>query len=201
MLERILEGLLTVSPQKEAILRSIISSTEIPGKEKSIENIIETIVESVTTFCAPMLELPQQRRLSEFQNRFKKFLNGAILLWNYAQRSQSRVIATSKFEDGADWEIYGEHGNVEDASDKALHSTPPPIIKVLFPYVFQISNNTPIHIHYGFTIGSDQPVYKAAQKEYSTQYKRVSGPNSEVLSGAGRVRKLLQKVRMECLLK
>jgi hypothetical protein len=186
MLEHILGGLLKINPAKEAILRVVISTTELADLQGQKESIIHSIVEKVIGKCTPILSLPQMDRISVFKDDLVRFLNSAVQLWEDAQKSEFRVVATSVIEDAAvSWGEQDEHCQADVATDtpqESLHQDP---VVILFPQVYQHTTNKFTVINHGFALWSDHTIYRLGRREFQIQYKR----NREILGGtAGRVR-------------
>jgi hypothetical protein len=186
ILEHILEGLLHTNPQKEAILRTIVSTSQLPNVKRSEASAISLIVKEVTDKCAPILTLLQSDRTSTFQDPITKFLEDALHVWKDAQRSEFRIVATSTIRDAIhEWGEQDEHQAEVTTNTSQDLITQEPVV-VLFPQVYETNGRTVIHP--GAALWSDCRIYQLGKREYRAQHTR----NHELLGGS------TSRVRQTC---
>jgi len=182
ILEELFEGILEVDPRKEAILRSIISTTKTRDGEDRKRSIIALIRDAVTELCTPILALSQPSRSAEFKRDLEEFLRAAVDIWNFTQRIQPRVMATSEINDKAiEWKSREEHDQMGQAQEPVSEEP----IKALYPSVYQGSLNEPSPLHSGCAVWSDQELYIAGSREFQAQSRRISSQQRRASNGFG----------------
>jgi hypothetical protein len=180
ILEELFDGVLEVDARKAAVLRSIISTTKTKDGEDREREVIKSIIDTAIKLCAPILTLSQRDLSAELQRDLENFLRGGIEVWNRAQRTQSRVMATSEFDNAEiSWVSREEHDQLGHTQD-----TYSPI-KALYPQVCQSVSNEYSPLHSGSALWSDQELYAAGRSEYQAQSRRISSQYSGALTGPG----------------
>jgi hypothetical protein len=183
ILEELFDGFLEKDPQKEAILRSIINTTKTSDGEHRKREIVASIKIAVTNLCTPFLTLSQPSRSAEFQKDLENILLGAVEVWNRAQRTQSRVVASCEFDynNQAEW---GSREELDLLVPEQDHVSAV-FIKALYPMVCQLSGSENLPIHPGCAIWSDQELYAAGCREFQAQSRRISSPHSRTSNSSG----------------
>jgi hypothetical protein len=188
ILDRILDDFLRNNPQKEAILRAIISTSEFKDRESRQTLAISNIIKEVKAKCAPILALKQDRS-STFEVELTKVIHTAIDIWKDAQKSRLRTVATFRLEEGIfDWDEMDEPASKETTSSTSGGSSAK-AVTALFPQIYQISiTEGNVIIHNGVGLWSDHAVYQLGVDECKEQSRRNSSVPGIM---AERVRKIL----------
>jgi hypothetical protein len=176
-LESIHEGLSKINPSKDAILRAIVTTTELPNIQDQKISKISSIAEEAIQKCAPILNLPQMNRISAFKDDLMKFLSIAIQIWEDAQKNEFSVVATSVLQEAVvAWGEHDEYDQVEvptHAPQDSVSQTHGRAVAVLFPQVYQSKTDKPTKISRGVALWSDHTIYQLGRKEFDIQYKRT----------------------------
>lgn len=179
ILEELFDEIHDVDPRKEAILRSIINKTKTQDGDDRIREAVVSIRNEVTNLCTPFLTLSQPSRYEEFQKELEKFLLDAVEIWNRAQRSQFRVMASSDCVNNAElWIAREEHDPLDQEQEQVSG------IKALYPSVYQVLENESLSIHNGGALWSDQLLYTNGRKDFQAQYKHISSQQTRTSSSS-----------------
>lgn len=183
-LDDALEELFYKNPRQEAILRSSLLSAFV-SEQQDHTKIVNSVVDDVCNLLGPLLFSQSDR--DAFRSSLKVVLYDAAELWNRAQRSTKRVLASAQGKDW-DWRSYQEHDDAVKltAEQKALaHGLGEPLM-ILFPRVY--FGDQSASIHDGLALWSDQSIVITGEMELREQVVRVNSRNEKIHSGSGKRR-------------
>jgi hypothetical protein len=166
----LLENVSYVDPEKEAILRAIISTIGGPAAEAAKDVIFDSLVEKVSGICEPLLRaIPENKKA--FRSKLLNILNDAAQVWAKAQKSRARIVIVP-VDDTKDIGEREKHQILKLAPD--VHAE---LAVVLFPQIAYANTSDDSFIHQGWGIMTDLQLYQTGKLEWETQNRRFNIQN------------------------
>jgi hypothetical protein len=175
-LEQVLKSL-SQNPQREAVFRAILSKAELPNHR---EKAFRSVFDRVEDVCKPFLQLLGVSLLPSFHKDLKKMLDLAWEVWQDAQSSRSKIVATiSKDHNPQSWIDRDRHVPVASSASNTSHvGTSGHMEAVLFPLVYSTHSPKSEPIYGGFGLYSDVDLHERGLQEYKVQFNHIAASSS-----------------------